>query len=288
MYTSHYRQGIQTAHNHTSDSERKSDQLLYPADDSIFNRDKYWSDDGIGQISCCKHTNQRCYKQIKHGRNHFVKFFLDDTHHKYGNNHRNHMPLIAHQVYLIQSKPHALGLLYTFRRHRPCILQIRVDHQHTDDSAQIGIAAKDFRRAIGDQDRQEHISGIGKQIGKYKDGARGVDIQEPIIHHKVQSFHNTHQKTAGYDGWDNRNKDISQGLDRPLIDGLFGSCSRFGILFAGRRQTRDGKKLVVHFVDGSRSQDNLKLTRRTEHAFYPVDVLHCFCVTLVIIHQHKP
>ena len=130
---SHHGGGVQAAHHETAQTQGQSEQGLNTADDAVFDGDKDGTDDGVSQIAGDEHADQGGDKQVKHSRDDFVQSLFDKAHHPYGDNNRNHMALIAHQVHLIQSKPHALGPKHAFCSYRPGILQVGMNHQHTDD-----------------------------------------------------------------------------------------------------------------------------------------------------------
>ena len=168
-----------------------------------------------------------------------MKPFLNKAHHKYSNDNRDYMSLIADHVNFVQPKPHALGLLYALGCHRPGILQIWMNHQHTDNRPKVRVAAKYLCRTECNKNRQECICSISKEICKYKDGAGSVNIQESVVYHEIQGFHDTHEKSAGYNGRNDRNENVAQCLDGLFVPRLFCRCRCFCFLGACSCQTGD-------------------------------------------------
>ena len=145
----HHGCGVQAAHDEAAQAQGQSEQGLDAANHAVLNGDKDGADNGVGQISGGEHADQGGDKQIKHGGDNFVQPLFDEAHHPYGDDNRNHVALIAHQIHLIQAEPHALGPKHALCCHRPGVLQVRVDHQHSDDRTQIGVSAKGFCGGIG-------------------------------------------------------------------------------------------------------------------------------------------
>ena len=91
-----------------------------------------------------------------------------------------------------------------------------MNHDHTDNRTQIRVCTKHFRTAVCDQDWQECVRCVTEKLCKCIDGATGINIQETIVNHEVQGFHDTHQETAGNNRRNDRHKNISQCLDQSL------------------------------------------------------------------------
>ena len=85
-----------------------------------------------------------CDKQVEHGGHDLVQALFNEAHHPHGDDHRNDVALRPHQVHLIQAEPHTLRPQHALGRYRPGILEVRMDHQHTDDRAQIRISSEGF------------------------------------------------------------------------------------------------------------------------------------------------
>ena len=162
MDARHYRSGVKAAHDKAADTEGQGQKLLYPIQDTVFHSYKDRTDDGKGQVTCDKDADQRRHKQVKHGRNNLVQTLFNLAHDKYRDDNRNDMSLIAHQVYSVKAKPDRKSLFHTLGRYRPGVLQIRMNHHHTDDCAQIGISAEYLGRAVRNQNGQEGIRRVGK------------------------------------------------------------------------------------------------------------------------------
>ena len=226
MDASHHGQGIKAAHHHASQAQGQGKQGQNPVDNPIFHSNEYRPNDRECQITGSKHTYQWCYEKIQHGRNHLVQTLFNKAEDPHGNNHRDDVSLVTHHIHMVKPEPYGLGPEHPFCCHCPCILQVGMNHNHTDDCTQKGIPAKSPGRAERNQNRQKGIGRIGKQVGKNIDRAGGIDIQKPVVDHKVESLHDSHEKTAGHNRRDNGDKNITQGFDCPLEQILFGGGCR--------------------------------------------------------------
>ena len=126
-----------------------------------------------------------------------------------------------------------------------------------------------------------------QKIGEHIDGARSVDVKEPVVHHEVQRLHDAHQETAGHDGRDNGNENVPQALDGPLEDILLGGRRGFDLFFRGGGESGDGNKLVIDLIDRAGAQDDLKLAGGAENSLDPVNVLYGFRVALGVVRQDQ-
>ena len=287
VHASHHRQGIEAAHDKASDAKGQGNQLLHAVDNRVFNRYKDRSNDGKGQIPRHKDADQRRHKEVEHSRNYLMKPFFDPAHHKDSDDYRNDVPLVAHQIHVVEAEPHGKRLMDALGSHRPGILQVGMDHHHANYRAQKGISTEHLSRAERNQNRQEGIGGIGKEVGKRKERARGVQVQEAIIYHKVQGFHNSHQKTAGHNRWNNRYEDVAQGLDGPLKERLLLGGGCLGLFLAHAAHAGNCQEFIVHLIYGSGSEDNLKLPGSAEDALDAVDFLHRLHVALRVVRQNQ-
>ena len=278
---------IKSTHDKASDSKRQGNQPLDSIQKSVLNGNKDRSDNGKCKITGYKNTNKRCYKKIKHCRHDLMKSFLDLSKYPYRNDHRNYMPLISNHVNRIKSEPYFLCCLHTFCSHSPGILQIGMDHDHTDDRSQIRIGSEYLRAAVSDQDRQKCIRRITEKLGKHINRTTGIDIQEAIVYHEVQSFHDSHQESAGYDSRNDGDKNISQCLDQPLCRVCLGSCHLLQLILAALGNSGNLNKFIVNLVYNSCSQDDLHLSLCEEYTLHTVDVLYIFLVCLVIIRNDQ-
>ena len=282
------RSGIQAAHNQTAHAKRKGQQALNAADNAMFHGGEDGSDDGIGQVAGGKDADQGGDKEIEHSGDDFMQPLLDKAHHPNRDNHRDDAALIAHQIDLVQAEPHALGPQHALCGHGPGVLEVWVYHQHTNDRPQIRVSAKGFRRAVGNQNRQEDIGGIGKEIGENVNRTGGIDVQEAVVYHKVQRFHNAHQETAGHNRRNDGHKDVSQAFDGPLEQGLFRGGGGLHVFLAGGGQTGDLQEFVVDLVHRPCADDQLKLAVGAEHAFNALHVLQGLHVNLAVVHRYQP
>ena len=121
-----------------------------------------------------------------------MQLLFYDTQDKYSNDNRDDMTLIADHINLPQSEEYFLRLLDTFRSNGPSILQVRVYHNHTDDRTEKRIRTEHFRRTECNQNWQEHIGYIAEQYCKLVNRTICINIQEAVIHHEIQRFHNSH------------------------------------------------------------------------------------------------
>ena len=199
------------------------------------------------------------------------------------NDNRDYMSLISNHVNGVKSEPYLLSCLYTFCSNCPGVLQVRVNHDHTDNRAQIRIRAKYFCATVSDQDRQECIRRVTEKLCKYINGTVGINIQEAVVYHEIQSFHDSHQESAGYDSRNDRYKNISQCLDQSLYWIGLGCCHLFQLFLAALGNSGDLDELIINLVYNSCSKNDLHLSLCEEYTFYSIDVLHVFLVRLVII-----
>ena len=145
-----------------------------------------------------------------------MKTFFNLRQHPHSDHYRDHVPLIAYHINGIKPEPYFLGSLYSFCCNCPCILQIGMDHNHTDYCCQVGIRSKNLTCTVCNKDWQECIGGVAENLRKRINRSACINIQESIIYHKVQGFHDTHKETAGNNSRNDRNKNISQRLDQSL------------------------------------------------------------------------
>ena len=117
------------------------------------------------------------------------------AHQPHGNNNGDNVALVADQRNFVQPAKHRLVGLHALRSNGPGVLQVGVNHDHADDSTQELVATKHLCGGERDQDRQEGVRRVGEQLGKHIDGTAGINVQEAVVDHKVQRFHNAHQKS---------------------------------------------------------------------------------------------
>ena len=281
------RRRIQAAHDERTNTERDGDQPLHAVDHEIFHSGKHRADDGKRQVAGHKYAYQRSDEQIKHGRYDLVQALFEETHHPHGDDDRDHMSLITDQRHLIQTEKHFLICMYPFGCHRPCVLQVGVQHNHADDRSEERVSAEYLCRGKRDQDGQKGIRHIGKQLREHIDRAAGVHLNESIVDHEVQGLHNTHQETGCHNRRDDRHKDIAQRLDRALEPVTLGCTLRLGLVLADRRRTRERDELVIHFIDRARTEDDLKLALRLKHALHAGRVFQLLLVYLAVVRNDK-
>ena len=287
VHTGNNGRRIESTHDKTSDSERQRDQPLDSSQKSVFYGYKDRSDNGQCQISGNKDTDKWCHKEVKHCRYNLVKFLLNLCHYPYGNDNRNNMSLITNHIDRVQAKPYFLCRLNTLCCHGPCILQIRMDHDHTDNCTKIWIRTKYFCSTVCNQDRQECVCGITKQLRKHINGTAGIDVDKVVVYHKIQGFHDTHKETAGYDCRDDRYKDISQCLDQSLQRICFRCRYLFQLIFACLRNTCNLDKLIINLIYNTCSENDLHLSLCKEHTLYAVNIFHIIFVRFCIVCDYQ-
>ena len=285
--TGHNGDGVQTAHDEGTDAERQLDQGLNAVDDAVLQRGEDWADDSEGEITGNENGDQRGNKQVDHGGHNFVQPLFNLAHQPHGNDNGDNVALVADQRNFVQPAKHRLVGLHALRSNGPGVLQVGVNHDHADDSTQELVATKHLCGGEGDQDRQEGVRRVGEQLGKHIDGTAGINVQEAVVDHKVQRFHNAHQKAGSHDGRDDGNKDIAQRLDGPLVPRRFGSGSLFDFLLAGTGDSGQGGELVIHLVHNAGAEDDLQLALGFKYALGALSIFKLFFVHLGIIRNHQ-
>ena len=193
------------------------------------------------------------------------------------------MSLITNHINGIQPEPDFLCCMNTFCSYSPGILQIGVDHNHTNYCTQIRICAKYLRTAVSDQDRQECIRRITEKLCKCINRTACINVQESIVYHEVQCLHDAHQESAGYDRRNDRYENISKCLDQSLNRIRSGSCYFLQFFLTALADACDLDKFVINFIYHTGSQNDLHLSLCKENALYSFDILHIFFVCLRII-----
>ena len=224
-------------------------------------------------------------EEIKHGGNHLVEPLLNEAHHPHGDDHRDDAALVAHQVHLVEAEPHALGPQHALCGHGPGVLEVRVDHQHADDRPQVGIPAESLGGAVGNQDGQEHIGGVGEEVREDIDRPGGVDVQKSVVHHEAERLHDAHEEAGGHDGRDDGNEDVPQALDGPLEEGLLRRGGGLHLFLGGGGEAGDLEKFVVDL--GAGAQNQLELAVGAEHALNPLHVFQSLHVDFPVVHRHQ-
>ena len=274
---------IKSTHDKASDSEWQSDQPLDSIQKSVLNCYEDRSDNGKCKIAGYKNADKRCYKKIEHCRYDFMKSLLNLCQYPDCNDNRDYMSLISNHVNGVKSEPYFLRSLYAFRGNCPSVLQIRMDHDHTDNRSKVRVGAEYFCTAVSDEDRQECVCCVTEKLCKYINGTVGINVQEAIVYHEVQSFHDSHQESAGYDSRDDRDKNISKRLNESLHRIGLGCCHLLQLFLAALGNSGDLDELIINLVYNSCSKNDLHLSLCEEYTFYSVDILHVFLVCLVII-----
>ena len=209
------------------------------------------------------------------------------AHEPHGDDDRDDVALIAHQRDGIQPAEHRLVGLHALGRNGPGVLQVGVDHDHADDRAQERVAAEDFRGGEGNEDGQESVRRVGEQLGEHVEGAGSIDVDEAVVDHEVQRFHDAHQEAGGHDGGDDGHEDVAQCLDGLLVPRGFGCGCLLDFLFGSSADAGQSGELIVDFVYRAGAEDDLQLTLGLKDALGPLGVLEGLFVHLVVVRNDQ-
>ena len=213
--------------------------------------------------------------------------FFNKRQQPHSNYNRDNMALISDHINLVKSEEHRLLQMHAFCCDCISVLQRRVNHNHTDNRAQIRVGPECLCRGKGDQDLQECICRVAEQIGEYIDRTAGIHGNKSVIDHEIQRVHNSHQETAGNDRRDNGHENISQQFDGPHKYILLLSRRLLGLCLGAGCNACNGYKLVKHLVYSSGAQNNLELAGGLEHAFYPFHIFQRFFVCFAVVGNNK-
>ena len=197
------------------------------------------------------------------------------------------MALITDQRHFIQAEEHFLIGMYAFGCHRPCVLQVGVQHNHADNRTEERVAAEHFGRRERDQDRQEGISHIGKQIGKHEQRAGAVERDKAVVNHELERLHDAHEEARSHNRRNDRHKNIAQRLDRALEPVALLRRLRLGLILADRRRARLRDELIVHLVDRTGAIDNLQLSLRLKYALHARCIFERILIHLFVVRNHQ-
>ena len=197
------------------------------------------------------------------------------------------MSLITNHVNRIKSKPYFLSCLNPFCCNCPCILQVWMNHDHTDNRTQIWISTKHFCTAVCDQDWQECVRRITEKLRKSINRAAGINIQETIVYHEIQRFHDSHKETTCNNSRNDRHKNISKSLNQSLYRICSGSCNFLQILLAALGNSCNLDELIIYFIHNTGSQNDLHLSLCKENAFNAFNVLNIFLVCLRVVTNNQ-
>ena len=277
---------IQTAHDEGADAEGQGDEGLHAGDDAVFQLGEDGADGGQGQVTGDEDGDQRGNEQVKHGGHDLVQTLFDLAHEPHGDDDRDDVTLIAHQRDRVQTAEHRLHYVDTVG-HGPGVLQVGMDHDHADDRAQVRVAAEDLGGGVGNQDGQESISGVGEELGEHIHRASGVDVQEAVVDHEVQRFHDAHQEAGSHDGGNDGHEDVAQGLDSPLIPGSLGRRGLLDVLFAAALDAGQLDELVVDLVHGAGAENDLQLALGLKNALGTLCIFQLLFVDLAVVCDHQ-
>ena len=76
-----------------------------------------------------------------------MQLLLQLRHEEHRDDDRNHMALVTGKINVIETKPHGSSWNRLGSRHGPCVKEVRMDHDHTDNGSQKWIAAENLCRA---------------------------------------------------------------------------------------------------------------------------------------------
>ena len=187
---------------------------------------------------------------------------------------------------------HRVGAFST--RQRCCDLvavhQCRGDHCGTHGQTEVGVTAEDLGSGEADQHGQEGEGSCGEQVNNVcKVSPLGVHCNEALGaedvlggEHAVQR----HQHTATDQNGDQRNEDVSNGLDEAgdNVALLRGDALEF---ILGCFGCASGDEVLVYLVDVAGANDNLELASIEEAALEVFVVVDCCLVDLVLVLQDE-
>ena len=192
------------------------------------------------------------------------------------------MSLVADQLDIIKSEPGLGRRNRICGRHCPCIYQIRVDHDHSDDCAQKYVASEYPGGAYSDQDRQEYERRVAEQMD---DGIR-AGIRH-IREHIAQSFQQAHQKAAGNDRRYDRHEYVSQRLDQPFKNILLGSRRLLDFFLRCSRNSCRGYEFLIYFIYHAGAEDDLQLSGCFKDTFHAFDLFQFLFAASSIVADHQ-
>ena len=281
MQAADHRQGVDGTHHQGAHAIAHRHQPLGKGQDVGLGSGEDGSDDGKGNKGGSQHRHQGGDKQVNDLRHNLVQPLLNPAHEPHGDNHRNHVALVAHLGHLEEQQLPGGNGFHT--GNGPGIDQAGIDHGQTHNAAQEQIAAEHPGGADGHQHRQ-----IGKSGGRNH-------VQETVPvrpgeggNHLAQSLHQTHHQACGHNGGKNGYEYVAQSLDHSLGQGLLGSSGGLDLLLGGGGHTGDGEKLVINLVDGAGADDQLELTVGVEYTLDSLRVLQCRHVNLAVVCDYQP
>ena len=212
------------------------------------------ADDGEGDIGSNENGGQRCYEQIEHFRHMLVQPFLDLTHQEHRYHHWYDVTLIAYLLH--RENEDFPGRNRTLVGcDRPCVDEARMDHQKTDNRTEEDVSAE----YAGCGDRYDTGQEYKCRVGDH--------IQEsiPVAARKAgkcltESLDKTHHKTGCDDCRQDRNEYVTDRLQQSLPQRFLSGSRCLDIIFGGSRHAGDIEELIIDLIDGSRTDDQLKLT----------------------------
>ena len=186
-----------------------------------------------------------------------MQTLLDKAHQPYRDHNRDNVTLIADQRNFIQSTEYRLHGLNAVCCDRPCVLQVGVNHNHTDNRTEVGVTAEYLGCRVRNQDGQEGVRRVGKQRCKHIDRTAGINVCKTVVVHKVQGIHDTHEEARSNDCRDDGNEDIAQGLDEPLEPVALLCCGSLDVFLAACRDAALLDESVKHLVYNACAEDDL-------------------------------
>ena len=157
-----------------------------------------------------------------------------------------------------------------------------MDHHQTDDAAEEQVAAEDARRGNGNENRQEGKCGVGRHVEE------GVPVGSSKCRNRfTKGLDETHHKTGRNDGRQDGDEDVARGLEEPLPQRGAGSGGLLNILLRSGGGAGDGQELVIHFVDGTGTNDELELSVGLEHTLHAINFFKSSFVDLRVVRDDQ-
>ena len=164
--TSYNSECIETTNKDSANTEWKSNQSLCSLNNITLNHCEYRSNDGHGNVTCDKNSNQWSYEEIQHSRHSLVEPLLKLTHEQDCNDNWNDMALVTSLIDVVCTKPYIpfSNLRCLHSCNTPSIDQGWVNHYETDNRCKELITTELLRCGDCNQDRQHRKSRTCEEV----------------------------------------------------------------------------------------------------------------------------